>query len=70
MSDDKTDTVIDTSKFTVTPHFVRLQVSEWKCYLFGGGSTGIVFHPVHGNEPCWFWRKMQWFCFGNKWVKK
>jgi hypothetical protein len=52
MSDDKTNILLDTSKFTVTPHFI------------------IMRNPKKDDVPCWFWRKMQWLCFGNKWVKK
>ena len=44
--------------------------SEWKCYLFGSKSSqGIVFVPRKGQEPNWFWRKMQFLILGNKWVK-
>ena len=44
------------------------ELSAWTCYLFGGGENGIGFTPVKGCEPCWFWRFMQYLCFGNKWV--
>lgn len=43
--------------------------SEWRCYVFGMGSY-LVVRPLKGNEPNWFWRKMQWLCFGNKWIKE
>lgn len=45
--------------------------SKWTCYMFGGdvGHVGIVWIPEEGKEPCWFWRKMQYLCFGNSWVK-
>ena len=42
--------------------------SEWICYLFGSGSS-LTLRPIKGKEPNWFWRKMQYLCFGNKWVK-
>lgn len=45
--------------------------SEWRCYLFGGtNSEGILWQPIKGKEPNWFWRKMQFLCFGNRWVKE
>jgi len=43
--------------------------SEWQCHLFGSNGQGISWRPVKGQEPNWFWRKMQYLCFGNKWVK-
>lgn len=43
--------------------------SEWKCYLFGGDGGGFVWNPLQGEEPNWFWRKMQFLCFGFRWVK-
>lgn len=46
------------------------ELSEWTCHLFGSdGLTGISWTPPKGDEPNWFWRKMQHLCFGNKWVK-
>ena len=46
--------------------------SDWKCYMFGNepNLTGLVWTPMKGQEPNWFWRKMQYLCFGNFWVKK
>jgi len=79
MSDDttyvfnSTDTIIvDTSKFTRDPHLILgYEQSDWTCILFGGSKTSSIRWVPHKNEvPCWFWRKMQWLCFGNKWVKK
>ena len=49
--------------FIETPEY-----SEWQCYVFGMG-TSLVVRPLKGEEPNWFWRKMQYLCFGNKWVK-
>jgi hypothetical protein len=43
--------------------------SDWVCHLFGSGEDGISWRPQKGQEPCWFWRTMQWIIFGNKWVK-
>jgi hypothetical protein len=42
---------------------------EWHCELFGTGPS-LTFHPEKGRAPNWFWRWMQYLCFGNKWVKK
>lgn len=44
--------------------------SEWTCYLFGLGPTGITVIPQSGKEPNWFWRKMQYLILGNEWVKR
>lgn len=46
--------------------------SEWYCYLFGNkpGDFGLVWRPLAGKEPNWFWRKMQYVFFGNLWVKE
>jgi hypothetical protein len=42
--------------------------SEWECELFGAGRS-IVLNPKKGEVPNWFWRQMQYLCFGNKWKK-
>ena len=42
--------------------------SEWHCQMFGAGKD-FIYTPLEGNEPNWFWRKMQYLCFGNKWIK-
>ena len=43
---------------------------EWQCYLFGSQECGgLVFHPIDGKHPNFFWRFMQYICFGNKWVR-
>lgn len=39
--------------------------SEWQCQL----SEGVVFTPLDGKEPNFFWRWMQYVCFGFKWSK-
>lgn len=51
--------------------FNQPELSEWTCYLFGNtpDSSGIVWTPVKGKHPNWFWRKMQYICFGNMWRK-
>ena len=46
--------------------------SEWQCYLFGNtpNNQGMIWVPNKGQEPNWFWRKMQYLILGNLWVKK
>ena len=55
------------------------EISKWKCLLFGtrefevGGIkhiSGFVWYASKGEVPNWFWRWMQYLCFGNKWVKE
>ena len=41
--------------------------SEWYCEIFG--TKDFTYRPLKGNEPNWFWRKMQYLCFGSKWIK-
>jgi hypothetical protein len=43
--------------------------SEWQCKCFGSGDSGLRFRPIKGQEPNWFWRKMQYLILGNEWVK-
>ena len=43
--------------------------SKWKCYLFGLGEQ-FVLNPLKGKVPNFFWRWMQYICFGNKWFKE
>jgi len=45
------------------------KLSKWKCELFGMGERGLTFRPVEGQEPNWFWRKMQYLILGNVWIK-
>ena len=42
--------------------------SGWKCELFGM-KNGLVYYPMKGQVPNWFWRKMQYLILGNKWSK-
>jgi len=62
----KTDFVVtnDTGAFasTIIPEY-----SDWQCELFGSGHSGTTYRPHKGQEPCWFWRQMQYLCFGCKW---
>jgi len=44
--------------------------SDWECEMFGGGPNGIVWNPIQDHVPNFFWRWMQYICFGNKWKKK
>ena len=43
--------------------------SDYQCHLFGSIGDGITWRPLKGKEPNWFWRWMQFICFGNKWGK-
>ena len=45
------------------------EYSEWQCHLFGSNGDGITWRPLKGQEPNWFWRKMNYLILGNKWVK-
>jgi len=45
----------------------KVEYSKWQCHLFGMDNT--VLRPLEGQHPNWFWRKMQFLCFGNRWVK-
>ncbi len=47
------------------------EYSEWACYMFGNDvlGPGLVWRPAKGKHPNWFWRKMQYLVFGNRWVK-
>lgn len=42
--------------------------SDWECELFGTGQS-LVLRPNKDKVPNWFWRQMQYLCFGNKWKK-
>jgi len=60
------DTETDDGVFKIS----MSECSDWSCYLFGGyGTGGIIWTPDKGKEPNWFWRWMQYACFGNRWVK-
>jgi len=48
--------------------FKQIEQGEWECEMFGSGRD-LVWTPNKGNEPNWFWRQMQYLCFGNKWIK-
>jgi len=57
------------NKFSVSePMTIKeTKFSNWKCHVFG--AKDIVWLPNEGDEPNWFWRRMQYLFFGNKWVK-
>lgn len=42
--------------------------SDWQCDMFGMNGQMVV-RPLKGKEPNWFWRAMQFYAFGNRWVK-
>ncbi len=77
MEDDDKVYYTTTDKYTFTDPgrmigiLVSLPIAStiWECQLFGAGDN-IVLVPQAGKEPNWFWRWMQYFCFGNKWIKK
>ena len=48
-----------------------MENSDWRVELFGMGEYGIVIHPAKQSPiPNFFWRWMQYICFGNKWIRK
>lgn len=68
------DASIGTEYFTVkTSDYMELklpEMSDWSCYLFGMGKSGLMFTPKIGEEPNAFWRLMQFLCFGHEWFKR
>lgn len=55
--------------WTTTNSYVDwLEPSGWECELFGTGQC-LVLRPKKDKVPNWFWRQMQYLCFGNKWKK-
>lgn len=57
-------------EFKAQTHYASIsnpERSEWVCHLFGTGPYGLVLRPLKGQEPNWFWRWMQYLCFGNEW---
>ena len=58
------------SKWIVKGGIHNLELSEFQCLMFGSTRTnGLVWRPLKGAEPNWFWRKMQYLILGSKWVK-
>lgn len=60
---------MSTSDYTVSGITIMdpIEWSDWECQLFGGTTHGLVWRPVKGDEPNWFWRWMQFIAFGNRW---
>ena len=74
MTDDLTDDKIKIPdngeiKWSSIKPYVSLfqERSDWRCKLFG--SDDFIFIPLKDHHPNWFWRKMQFICFGNRWEK-
>ena len=62
-------TAVNSESWTTTKSFVDWpEPSDWECELFGTGKA-LVLRPVKDRVPNWFWRQMQYLCFGNKWKK-
>lgn len=46
------------------------ELSEWQCFMWGStNDNGLIWRPKKGDHPNWFWRRMQFLCFGNRWEK-
>ena len=41
------------------------EYSDWRCEM----TSNFFIQPLMGQEPNWFWRKMQYLVFGFKWKK-
>lgn len=39
--------------------------SEWQCRI-----AGVTWIPNKGDEPNWFWRKMQYLLLGAVWERR
>lgn len=63
------ETTAKGDEWKVEGGFKLPETSEWKCYLFGMHSA-ITIRPRKNQHPNWFWRKMQYLCFGNEWKKE
>lgn len=48
------------SKFT--------EMSNWECEIFG--LENYRWSPLKNKHPNFFWRWMQYLCFGNRWRKR
>jgi hypothetical protein len=58
----------DLTTDNVTIVLANPERSDWQCHLFGTQNE-FVLRPLKGKEPNWFWRAMQFYAFGNRWVK-
>ena len=56
---------MDYSEYEMKP----IELSDWKCYLFGGDSTGMIYIPQKGKVPNVFVRYMMGVCLGCRWEK-
>lgn len=73
---------MDRSNDSVLPFFPKEQAGvhirslplpkegKWKCELFGCGKNGLTLMPQDEDVPNFFWRWMQYLCFGNRWSLK
>lgn len=68
-----TEQEIEKSTIKVDPRFTyqlyKSPVYTWECDCFGCNRMGVVIQVEDHNVPNWFWRKMQYLFFGNKWEK-
>ena len=46
------------------------ECSEWTCQVLGSKEHGVIYKPLKGKEPNWFWRMTQHLILGHKWVKE
>lgn len=58
------ESIVSTIKCTTLS---ESEPSDWQCQLNG---PSYVFVPKKGEEPHWFWRKMQYLAFGFRWVRR
>jgi hypothetical protein len=65
---------LEDHKLLVLPEYATYKTyeqSEWVCYMFGSwGVNSLCWRPAKGDQPNWFWRKMQYLLVGNRWVKE
>ena len=55
---------------TTVDRWNQYKPGDWECEMYGTG-RGMIYNPGKDKPiPNWFWRKMQYICFGNKWVKR
>jgi len=46
-------------------YILNPEYSDWRCEM----TSNFYIQPLMGQEPNWFWRKMQYLVFGFKWKK-
>lgn len=62
----------DVKFFRIIPEEITVRLPEksnWECELFGFGRQ-LVFVPNKNEVPNFFWRWMQFVCFGCVWRKR